>query len=98
MSIERLSQVVCTSASYWKVRVQVLEDILHGRYSSGSEYDPAVRCCERGDGLLISLWVIILCGLCHLSCGWAAEWLRFVRKASRQEVTTIMVIIIMYPV
>jgi len=91
MSIERLSQVVGTPASYWKIQVHILEGILHSKYSSGSGYDPAVRCCERGDGSSISLVVIILTGLYHLSCGRAAEWLRFVRKASRQEVTTLMV-------
>lgn len=68
MSIERLSQVVGTHPLYWKVRVQILEDIFHGRYSSGSEYDPAVRCCERGNGLSISVGSLfyVACVICRV--------------------------------
>lgn len=59
MSIERLSQVADTRASYWKVRVQILEDFLPGR---------SVRCCERGDGLSISLGALfyVACIICRV--------------------------------
>jgi hypothetical protein len=55
MSIEPRSQLIGTPVSYWKVRIQIVEDIFHNKYLSGSGYDPAVRCCERGYGPSISL-------------------------------------------